>query len=283
MHWRAKGPASAGSPDLRRSHPFVFAVLFLLLAACGSRSGDGGETLTVAGSTSVQPFAEKLAEHYMADHPGVAINVQGGGSTAGVRAAETGAAQIGMSSRHLKDAEAAALHQVTIALDGIAIIVNAASPVAGLTRTEVAAIFAGELTRWSQVGGPDRPIHFVTREEGSGTRGAFEEMVMGKKEIAPRALVQDSNGAVREIVASDPNALGYISLGLVDRRVRAVAVDGVLPTHDAIVAKSYAVVRPFLFLTRGEPAGAARTFVDYVLGSEAQRLLGLEGLIPVQP
>jgi phosphate transport system substrate-binding protein len=261
--------------------PFVFIILFVVSPAC-RQSGDAGATLTVAGSTSVQPFAEKLAETCMAAQPGLAINVQGGGSTAGVRAAETGAAQIGMSSRHLKESELA-LHQVTIALDGIAIIVNAANPVAGLARAEVADIFAGKVARWSAVGGSDRPIHFVTREEGSGTRGAFEEMVMGKQEIAPRALVQDSNGAVREIVASDPDALGYISLGLVDRRVRAVAVDGVLPTHETILAKRYAVVRPFLFLTRGEPTGAARAFIDYCLGRDGQRLLGLEGLIPVHP
>jgi phosphate transport system substrate-binding protein len=262
--------------------PFVFIVLLVVMPGC-RRTGDSGTTLTIAGSTSVQPFAEKLAETYMTAHPGLAINVQGGGSTAGVRAAETGAAQIGMSSRHLKDSEAA-LHQVTIALDGIAIIVNAANPLKGLSRAEVAAIFAGEIPRWGGVGGPDRPIHFVTREEGSGTRGAFEEMVMGKKDIAARALVQDSNGAVREIVASDPDALGYISLGLVDRRVRAVAIDGVLPTHETILAKRYAVVRPFLFLSREEPAGAARAFVDFVLGAEGQRLLSLEGLIPaVQP
>ncbi len=261
--------------------PIVFILFFLVSPAC-RKTGDAGATLTIAGSTSVQPFAEKLAETYMAAHPGHPINVQGGGSTAGVRAAETGAAQIGMSSRHLKESEAA-LHQVPIALDGIAIIVNAANPVAGLTREQVAAIFAGEVNRWSAVGGPDRPIHFVTREEGSGTRGAFEEMVMGKREIAPRALVQDSNGAVREIVASDPDALGYISLGLVDRRVRTVAVDGVLPTHETILAKRYAVVRPFLFLTRAEPAGTARAFIDYILGPEGQRLLGLEGLIPVRP
>jgi phosphate transport system substrate-binding protein len=218
----------------------------------------------------------------MGAHPGLSINVQGGGSTAGIRAAETGAAQIGMSSRHLKDSEEA-LHQVTIALDGIAIIVNAANPLAGLTRAQVAAIFAGEVGRWSAVGGPDRQIHFVTREEGSGTRGAFEEMVMGKRAIAPRALVQDSNGAVREIVASDPDALGYISLGLVDRRVRALAVDGVTPTHDTIMARRYAVVRPFLFLTREEPSGPARAFIDFVTGAQGQRLLGLEGLIPGRP
>jgi len=264
-----------------RLFPIVFVVLFLFILSC-RRAGDTESTLTVAGSTSVQPFAEKLAETYMENHPGLAINVQGGGSTAGVRAAETGAAQIGMSSRHLKEAEAGLL-QFTIALDGIAIIVNAANPVAELSRSEIAAIFAGEITRWSQVGGLDRPIHFVSREEGSGTRGAFEEMVMGEREIAARALVQDSNGAVREIVASDPDSLGYISLGLVDQRVRAVAVDGVVATYDTIVAKQYAVVRPFLFLSREEPTGAARAYIDYVLGPEGQRLLSLEGLIPGHP
>jgi phosphate transport system substrate-binding protein len=278
---KTDGRPRGGTRGPAWSVALVFVAFFLVLAGCRRESGAEGATLTIAGSTSVQPFAEKLAETYMAAHPGYPINVQGGGSTAGVRAAQTGAAQIGMSSRHLKGDEEA-LTQVTIALDGIAIIVNAANPVSGLTRAQVAAIFAGEVARWSQVGGPDRSIHFVTREEGSGTRGAFEEMVMGKREIAPRALVQDSNGAVREIVASDPDALGYISLGLVDRRVRALAIDGVLPTHETIVAKRYAVVRPFLFLTRGEASGAARSYIDYVCGAEGQRLLGLEGLIPVQ-
>jgi phosphate transport system substrate-binding protein len=277
----AKSRPARGPRGPRRFVILVFLSLFVVPAGCRrARPDDGATTLTVAGSTSVQPFAEKLAETYMRTHPDCAINVQGGGSTAGIRAAETGAAQIGMSSRHLKGDEEA-LHQVTIALDGIAIIVNAANPVSGLSRAEVAGIFAGEIPHWSQVGGPDRQIHFVTREEGSGTRGAFEEMVMGKRQIAPRALVQDSNGAVREIVASDPDALGYISLGLVDRRVKALAIDGVAPTREAIVAKRYAVVRPFLFLTRAEPTGVARAFIDYVCGPEGQRQLGLEGLIPV--
>jgi phosphate transport system substrate-binding protein len=258
----------------------VIAALFLLGASCGR--GGGAGALTIAGSTSVQPFAEKLAERFMAEHAGSSINVQGGGSTAGVKAAETGAAQIGMSSRHLKPEEEG-LRQFAIAYDGIAMIVHAANPVRTLTRDQVAAIFAGEVASWAAVGGADRPIHFVTREEGSGTRGAFEEMVMEKRAIAPRALVQDSNGAVREIVASDRDPLGYISLGLVDRRVRAIAVDGVVPSPEAIHAKRYAVVRPFLYLTREEPQGAARAFIDYCLGPEAQRLLTLEGLVAVRP
>jgi phosphate transport system substrate-binding protein len=279
---RERSPAE-GTAAPGKLLAIVIAAVFLITAGCG-KSGDAGHegVLTIAGSTSVQPFAEKIAETYMAAHPGISINVQGGGSTAGVKAAETGAAQIGMSSRHLKPEEEH-LRQFTIAYDGIAIVVNAANPVQALSREQVAAIFAGEVDSWARLGGADHAIHFVTREEGSGTRGAFEEMVMGKKSIAPRALVQDSNGAVREIVASDRHALGYISLGLVDGRVRAVSVDGVAPSHDSIVSKRYAVVRPFLFLSREEPRGDAKAFVDYILGPEGQRLLGLEGLVPVQP
>jgi phosphate transport system substrate-binding protein len=269
-----------------RKTSFLLAAFFLilvLLPACGDGGpGGAGGTLTLAGSTSVQPFAEKLAEEYMAMDPDRIVNVQGGGSTAGVKAAQTGAAQIGMSSRNLKEEEAASgLKPTTIAFDGIAIIAHRDNPLDGLTREQAARIFAGEIRRWEEVGGNAGNIHFVTREEGSGTRGAFEEMVMGKREIAPRALVQDSNGAVREIVANDPKALGYISLGLVDARVKALAVDGVHPSEEAIVAKRYSIWRPFLFLTRGEPSLPAGNFIDYVLGPEGQRLLASEGLVPV--
>lgn len=253
----------------------------LALLSCRPATDGRGTALVVAGSTSVQPFAEKLAEEYMALHPEENITVQGGGSTAGVRAAETGAAQIGMSSRHLKDSEAAILHPTVIAWDGIAVIVHRSNPLSGLTREQVAMIFAGNVRRWGEVGGRGHDIHFVTREEGSGTRGAFEELVMDRWIIAPRALVQDSNGAVREIVADDPDAIGYISLGLVDDRVKALSIDGTVPDRSNILAKSYSVVRPFLFLTRGGPSGRARAFIDYILGPEGQSLLDAEGLVPV--
>jgi phosphate transport system substrate-binding protein len=267
--------------------PFtVLAAVFLCCAAvcpgCGPGKTDGhAGILTVAGSTSVQPFAEKLAEEYMAGHPALSINVQGGGSSAGVRAAMSGAAQIGMSSRHLK-AEEMRLHQTTIAWDGIAVIVHRSNPITDLPKETVARLFAGEVTRWEELGAPAGGIHFVTREEGSGTRGAFEELIMGQRLISPRALVQDSNGAVREIVAGDPRAIGYISLGLVDQRVKAVSVDGVAPSREEVAAGRYAVVRPFLFLTRGTPEGDAAAFIAFILGARGQEALAAEGLIPVQ-
>lgn len=235
--------------------------------------------MTVAGSTSVQPFAEKLAEEFMAEHPDVSINIQGGGSSAGVRAAQMGAAQIGMSSRNLKDAEKG-LHETVIAYDGIAVIVHGDNPIAAMSKEQIAGIFAGDYTRWEQLGEMSGTIHFVAREEGSGTRGAFEKMVMEDRDISLRALVQASNGAVREIVARDPGAIGYISLGLIDHRVKALAVDGSEATREDIVAGRYKLVRPFLFLSLEEPEGHARDFIDFIMGSKGQDLLSSEGLIP---
>jgi len=280
----ASGPPQR--PDKKGTRAITFAVGLSLLLLCGAAAcrqtgqhGQSGGLLTVAGSTSVQPFAEKLAEEFMADHPGESINVQGGGSSAGIRAAETGAAQIGMSSRDLKPKEEA-LHKNVIAYDGIAVIVHRDNPLQVLSREEISGIFAGEIATWEEVGGTGGEIHFVAREEGSGTRGAFEELVMGEVDISLRALVQASNGAVREIVAKDPGAIGYISLGLVDKRVKALAVDGVEATREQIVAKRYSLVRPFLFLTKDVPSGGAADFIEFVMGPEGQRLLSNEGLIP---
>ncbi len=280
-----KPSMSAPFETHRPSRGMVAALLlgahcFLFLPACGRSSSTGRtESLTLAGSTSVQPFAEKLAEEYEVEHHDLLINVQGGGSTAGVKAAETGTAQIGMSSRELKSSEKG-LTSIVIAHDGIAIIVHHDNPVSELDRKTIARIFAGMEADWTRFGGSG-PIHFVTREEGSGTRGAFEEMVMGNLSISPRALVQDSNGAVREIVAGDLRAIGYISLGLVDRRIKPLSVDGVAPAVETIRSHRYAVVRPFLFLCKDRPAGAAARFVDFVLGPRGQSILAAEGLIPV--
>jgi len=235
--------------------------------------------MTVAGSTSVQPFAEKLAEEFMAEHPEYHINIQGGGSSAGVRAAQTGAAQLGMSSRNLKEEEKG-LHETVIAYDGIAVIVHRNNPLESLSKEEIAGIFAGDYGSWKDVGGNEGAIHFVAREEGSGTRGAFEKMVMGDRDISLRALVQASNGAVREIIARDPGSIGYISLGLVDERVKALAVDGAKASRRQIMDGKYQLVRPFLFLSREEPAGAARDFLDFIMGPGGQELLSSEGLMP---
>jgi len=234
--------------------------------------------LTLAGSTSIQPFADKWAEIFMEKRPGIGVDVQGGGSSAGIQACKSGACQIGMSSRELKGDERD-LVEIIVARDGLAIIVHPTNPVRGAKVPEIKQIFAGDLRNWKYLGGPDRSITVVTREEGSGTRGAFQELVMGKTRIFKGAITEDSNGTVREIVAHDPHSIGFISLGLVNERVRALELDGAAANEENIRSGRYKLVRPFLFVSRGELTGAAKEFVDFVLSEEGQALIKKEGLL----
>jgi phosphate transport system substrate-binding protein len=252
--------------------------LLLLLPACGP-SDSGG--LTVTGSTSVTPFAEHLAELYQHAHTGVAINIQGLGSSAGIRAALDGVAEIGMSSRDLQPEEADQLDQIVIARDALAVVVNPTNPVAGLSTAQIQGIFGGQIRSWDAVGGPALPITVVGREAGSGTFTAFEELVMKGKPVATLALRQGSNGAIRQIVAQDPNAIGYISLGIVDPTVKALAIDSVAPSVEHVEARTYKLVRPFLFVWRkGQPLSPlGEAFVDYVMGAEGQSELLKAGLV----
>ena len=268
-------------------------LLSLIFVAC--RKPDNCD-IALAGSTSVEPFAERLAELYIASLRAAGarrkaervpeINVQGGGSSAGIRAVQNGICQIGMSSRALTPSEKG-LVEFPIALDGIVVIVNRANPIAALTIAQVRDVFAGRVKKWRELGGRARRITVISREDGSGTRASFEEKVMTgearePEPVSPDALIQDSNGAVREIVASDPDAIGYISFGLVDDRVRALTLDGVAPSESSIRAHTYPVVRKFLFLTADEPSGLTREFINYTLSDSGQSVLVEEGLTRVQ-
>ena len=275
-----------------RSSLFLPALLGAVLLVAGCSRGNKA-AITVAGSTSVEPFAERLAELYMRAHPDAKISVQGGGSSAGIRAVTSRICAIGMSSRELNPEEKD-LVEIPIALDAIALIVNRHNPVRELTMEQARGIFAGRIRNWRQVGGPNRRITPITREEGSGTRASFEEKVMaagmpkdenGKTNpaaFAADALVQDSNGAVREIVASDPAAIGYISSGLVDERIAAILVGGIAPTEATVRSGRYPVVRKFLFLTNGEATGTAQAFINYVLSDSGQNALVEEGLTRIR-
>lgn len=259
-------------------------VLTLLAAMCGiafiaAGCGRGGAALTVAGSTAFQPFAEELAEQFMQANPGVRITVQGGGSAVGIQSALSGAAQIGMADLVELPPEAQALHAEVVARDGIAIVVNPKNLTANLTLDQVRDIFNGKFRRWSDVGGPDQPITVVSREAGSGTRSSFEQIVK-KVNLTQDAIVQSSNGTIRETVANDANAIGYLSHGLLNEKIRAVTVDGQSCTTEAILAGQYKLVRPIFLLAKGEPAGEIKAFLDYVLTPEAQASIQKRGLLP---
>jgi phosphate transport system substrate-binding protein len=274
-------PARTVGP-LRAVAAFVVLLTVLLVAGgCNFSPQTTTRPLCIAGSTSVQPFAEKLAEIYMHRHPGARIDVQGGGSSAGIYAVTHGASDLGASSRELLGEEKK-LIEIPIAFDGIAVIVHPSNPLTNISLAQIRKIFGGAVKNWGVLGLPPHAIDLITREEGSGTREAFEHLVMGKQEITPAALVQDSNGSVREIVAGDPYSLGYISAGLVDQRVKALAIDGVLPTRNNIKDHSYKLVRRFLLVARAAPAGSSRAFLDFVLGPNGQKILENEGLVGVK-
>ncbi|BAI61955.1 phosphate ABC transporter phosphate binding protein [Methanocella paludicola SANAE] len=239
-------------------------------------------SLQVIGSTSVGPYAEELAVAFDEKNGGkTSVDVSQVGSTAGINAVLDGTAAVGMSSRELTAAETAkGLKTYEIAIDGIAVIINKDNPVSNLSTTQVREIYAGNITNWKQVGGNDAQIFVVTREPGSGTRGAFEELVMQKKaNITTGAITQGSTGSVTAYLETNKNAIGYVSYGSLKDTVKAVQVDGVAPTTQSIKDRSYKIQRPFLFVTKGEPGGLAKAFIDYTLGSDGQAILAKHNLI----
>lgn len=239
-------------------------------------------TITESGSTSVQPLAELFAEAFMKVNNQVKVTIQGGGSSVGIKAATDGTVNIGASSRELTQAEAANLKEYVLCKDGIAIIVSPSNSINNLTREQIKNIFSGNITNWSQVGGADKSIHVVAREEGSGTRGAFEELIMGKDaKIVKTAILQSSNGALMQVVKNDANAIGFLSFGYLENSIKAISINGVAANAANALNGSYSVVRPFLFVTKGEPAGVVKAFIDYCMGSEAQKIVTKEGYISV--
>lgn len=260
----------------------LLPVIMGLLISCGNNNASTGKhTIIIAGSTSVMPFTEKLAEHFMIDSKDITVDVQGGGSTAGIQATLNRTVDIGMSSRDLKDDEKI-LNKIIICHDGIAVVVHRSNPVTALNIDQIRGIFSGSIANWRQLGWVDRKIDAVSREEGSGTRGAFEELVMKNKEIDDATMVQDSNGSVKEVVATDPYAIGYISMGLVDEKVKPVSINGISPSVKMIKSGQYKIVRPFLYLTNGQPNQQTQKFIDYVLSKDGQRILKNEGLVGIR-
>ena len=247
-------------------------------------------TVTVSGSTSVAHVMEVLAENYQSVTDKI-VEVQSTGSSAGIRAAKNGTSMIGMSSRNIKQSELSSdTKEIVIARDGIAAAVNNANPVKNLTQEQISKIYRGEIKNWSEVGGESRPIVVVTRENGSGTRGAFEEImklqrtINGHKvtAITPTAQVGNGNGMIKTIVANNPFAIGYISLGSVDSSLRAIDVDGVAATDDNIAAGDYQIARPFIVLVDKNAPSTAQEFIEYIMSADGQGIVASEGYIRVQ-
>ncbi len=237
--------------------------------------------ITVAGSTAFQPFAEKLADEYMQEHSDVSITVQGGGSAVGIQSAMSGAAQIGMADLVDLPQEAKALNPVVVARDGIAIVVNLKNTVNNLTIKQIQDIYNGKIKNWKEVGGNDHPVTVISREAGSGTRSSFESIIKNIS-ITKDALIQDSNGTVRETVINDVNAIGYLSHGLVNEKIKALTVNEISCTTDEIIKGKYILVRPVYFLTKDAPKEKIKDFIDFILSGKGQETIKTNGLIPAK-
>lgn len=288
---------------MKKTLAFVLtAVMSLsLLAGCGSKTAAPDSTnndqpqqqteeklsgsVSTNGSTSMEKVIGALSEQFMADNSGVSITYDPTGSGAGIEAASNGSADIGLASRALKDEEkAGGLTETVVALDGIAVIVNADSKVEDLSVEQIAKIFTGEITDWSEVGGEAGKISCIGREAGSGTRDGFES-ITGTKDTCKLDQELTSTGGVIEAVAGNANAIGYASLSAVEGKdtVKAVTVGGVACTEETVLDGSYAIQRPFVLVTKTDASlsTAAQAFFDYTTSTAANDLIKAAGAVPV--
>ena len=241
-------------------------------------------TISLAGSTSMQKLADALAETFMEANSGVTVTVEYSGSSAGIESLLNGSCDIGDASRNLKDSEKSggAVENI-VAIDGIAVIVDKNNTVAGLTKQQLSDIYTGAVTNWSEVGGRDTPIVVVGREAGSGTRGAFEE-ILKVEDTCKYAVECDSTGAAMAKVASTEGAIGYVSLDVLDDSVNALNLDDVAPTSDNIVPGTYFLCRPFVMATKGEISEQnelVQAFFDFLKSDEGKAVVKAVGLITV--
>ncbi|MGL5335167.1 MAG: phosphate ABC transporter substrate-binding protein [Enterovibrio sp.] len=261
-----------------------------MISALFANSLMAKETITVSGSTSVTDIMEVLSEKYQSKNPNVFIEIQGTGSSAGIKASQNGSSMLGMVSRSLTNEEKSPeLKETIIALDGIAIVVNNKNSVDNLTIANIDKIYRGEIKSWADVGGAKKPLVVVTRDTASGTRSAFEEIMGLKKKvknmtvsaISQRAQVANGNGVVKTIVSQNPYAIGFISLGSVDSSLKAIKVEGSAPSIANVASGQYKVARPFLLLSKDATMTPAATqFLNWIISKEGQEIVKDHGYVP---
>lgn len=258
------------------------AILLTAVLAAGCISTEETETISIAGSTTVLPVAQAVAEEYMAQHVNADIQVSGGGSGVGATSAIEGTADIGMLSRDLKASEkdGNTLQEFVVGRDGIALVGHPSNTVSDLTLAQVKAMYQGKITNWKEVGGTDMEIVLIGRDSSSGTREFFTEFVLNKEDAAKKMQELNSNGAVAQAVSVTPGAIGYISLEYVGDNLKAFSIEGVEPTVENVISGLYEINRPLLMITNGDPEGLAADYLEFILSAEGQKILEDNGFIP---
>ncbi|MBD7937870.1 phosphate ABC transporter substrate-binding protein [Cytobacillus sp. Sa5YUA1] len=261
--------------------------LTLILTACnggeedeGQASSGNGSTISISGSTSVGPLAEKLAAKYM-ESANVNIEINQIGSSAGITNAINGVSDIGMSSRSLESGEEEEVSPTIIAFDGIVVVTHANNKVKDLTMDEVKKIFTGEITNWKEVGGKDMEIVVVSREDGSGSRDAFQEIVdYSSGELVRNSIIASGNGNIKTTVATNEHAIGFISFEYIDETISTVHINGVEPTAKNVIEGKYPLSRPFLFVHK-DLSEESQAFIDFILSEAGQEIAAEAGAIPI--
>lgn len=239
-------------------------------------------TLSMNGSTSMEKVIKAVNGAFMEKNKGVTVNLNLTGSGTGIQEASEGKCDIGNSSRKLKDEETEKLDATVVGLDGIALVVNPANKLEDITLRDLAKVYSGEITNWKELGGDDKSIVVIGREDGSGTRDGFESIVMGDKE--PKyAQELESTGSVINAVATTDGAIGYASLANVDETVKALKIGGVEATEENVKSGAYEVQRPFICATlKGSDNKLVKAYLDFILSEEGQALVLAQGAVPVK-
>lgn len=257
------------------------------LTACGngsSKENGSKTTISISGSTSVGPLIDKIAEKYEESNKTVSIEVQQTGSSAGIKDTINGVNEIGMVSRELKAEEESEVNGTIIAFDGIALIVNKANKVDDITTEQIKDIYTGKINNWKELGGEDAPIVVVSREEGSGTRSAFQELIgYESEELTKDATICDGNGNIKSTVLSNENAIGFVSFEYLKDDIKALTVNGVVANPENVKAKTYTLSRPFIITTKeGNITDNGQAFIEYILGEDGQEIVSESGFITLE-
>lgn len=245
--------------------------------------------IVVKGSTTVLPIAQACAEAFMDQNSNINISVQGGGSGVGIASLIDGTCNVADASRPIKDKEIATAIEKGInpvanivARDAIAVVVHPSNSISGLSLDQIKAIYTGEISNWSDLGGANQDIVVISRDSSSGTFETFNELALDDERVRPDALLQASNSAVATSVSNTPGAIGYIGLGYVNEKLKIVAVNETMPSKQTVNSDDYALARPLFMYTNGEPAGAVKQFLDFVMSEEGQKLVEENGYISVK-
>ena len=262
----------------------------VMALAMGATPALADSSITITGSTTVLPIAQKAAEVYMKKNPGVRISVAGTGSGDGIKSVIDGTADIGDASRDMKKKEIALAKtkgvtpvKYVVALDCIVPVVNPANPVSDLSMAQLKDIYTGKIKNWKEVGGTDKVIVVISRDSSSGTFEVWNKRVLGKKtRVRPDAQLQASNGAVAQAVAGNKYAIGYVGIGYLNPKLKGLTVGGVQASAKTAMDKSYPIARGLYMFTGSSPKPAVKKFVAFVMGAEGQKIAKEEGFVPVK-